>query len=102
LSGNDLSILDNKLYTTSGDMKLRVKFTQYEKANHFLTGKVEVLESVKRKALDGLKEDLCCLALGDEMADLEIETSDGEILKAHKLILAGVFRTFWVTMGVYS
>jgi hypothetical protein len=72
-------------------MKLRVRFTQYEESGPYICGKVDNLECVKRKAAEEVLSDFAFLNSRTELADLEIEASDGKICKAHKLILAGAF-----------
>jgi hypothetical protein len=94
LSNWYLSDPKSKLFTTSGDMKLRVRFTQYEKPDGYISGNVDDLDCVKRKAAEGALSDFSWLNKSSEMADLQVETSDGEKFKAHKLILAGAFKTF--------
>jgi hypothetical protein len=82
-----------KLFTTSGDLKLRVRFTQYEKSDQHMSGKVDALKCVKRSARNSAQFDFNLLNLDSKMADMEIETLDGKKFKAHKLILAGTILT---------
>jgi hypothetical protein len=91
LSGAQLTNPDSNIFTTSGDLKLRLRFTQYEKSGQSICGKVDNLECVKRRAAEDALNDFAFLKSSSEFADLEIKTSDGEVFKAHKLILAGAF-----------
>jgi hypothetical protein len=90
-----------RLFTTSGDMKLRVRFTQYENSEQYISGKVDDLNCVKRKAAEEALDDFSRLARTYDMADLEIETSDGQIFKAHKVILAGRFNAYTCVWDLY-
>jgi hypothetical protein len=82
-------------------MKLRVRFTQYENSEQYISGKVDDLNCVKRKAAKGALNDFSMLARRCDMADLEIETSDGQIFKAHKVILAGQFNAYTSVWNLY-
>jgi hypothetical protein len=77
-----------KLLSTCGDVKLRIRLTQYVNSDGYISGKVDDLDRVKRKAVLNHLRDLSILDRR-EMADLEIETSDAKKFKAHKVILAG-------------
>jgi hypothetical protein len=97
----ELTNPNSKLFTTSGDMKLRVRFTQYENSDEYISGKVDDLNCVKRKAAEEALNDFSRLARRCDMADLEIETSDGQIFKAHKVFLAGQFNAYTSIWDLY-
>jgi hypothetical protein len=97
----ELTNPNSRLFTTSGDMKLRVRFTQYENSEQYISGKVDDLNWLKRKAAEGALNDFYRLARRCDMADLEIETLDGQIFKAHKVILAGQFNAYTIVWDLH-
>jgi hypothetical protein len=72
-----------------GTLKIRIRFVQFGEIVGCKTETDEELVGLKERAGGKILQNVGTLLDSQALSDLKIQTSDGKVFQAHKLILAG-------------
>jgi hypothetical protein len=93
---------EDRCLSPDGTLKMRIRFVQFGGIVECKQGKDEELVGLKVKAGDKILQDVGALLESQALSDLKIQTSNGKVFQAHKIILAGSVCIFFNHQSSFS